>query len=79
MILRRLGKDINSMISVFIFIGIGLQLSAVLFGQFGTGIPIFAFLDGMFSGISVVFFLTGLAFFGRSRRKTHERSTDNNE
>lgn len=68
MLLKRIKGDYLSNTRIFLPTGIILSFISTLIRYFGSNIEFLAFLEGVFSGISFVFLIVGLYFFGRLKR-----------
>lgn len=54
---------------VFLILGALALAAGLLWYRFGPDLPFGDFLSGLLIGLSITFNLTGLWFFGRSRRE----------
>ncbi len=69
MLVRHIRKKNLSEKKEYFIPGLSFFLLSMLFSLIGTEIPILNFLSGVFMGISVVFNVMALYYFGKALRK----------
>ena len=79
MLLWRLGYVKENTSRNFLFLGAIVYLCSMILSLFGSGIYVLSFLEGMLEGMATVFFITGLAFLGISRRKLKNGAKENSD